>query len=39
VVRGALDCLGVSGRKRGRSKYGVKRKDAAAAAKGGAKKK
>jgi small subunit ribosomal protein S12 len=25
VVRGALDCLGVDGRKRGRSKYGVKR--------------
>ena len=33
VVRGALDCLGVNGRKRGRSKYGVKRKDAQAAAK------
>ena len=25
VVRGALDCLGVDGRKRGRSKYGAKR--------------
>jgi small subunit ribosomal protein S12 len=25
VVRGALDCLGVEGRKRGRSKYGAKR--------------
>lgn len=25
VVRGSLDCLGVDGRKRGRSKYGVKR--------------
>ncbi len=25
IVRGALDCLGVEGRKRGRSKYGVKR--------------
>jgi small subunit ribosomal protein S12 len=25
VVRGALDCLGVEGRKRGRSKYGVKK--------------
>lgn len=25
VVRGSLDCLGVSGRKRGRSKYGAKR--------------
>jgi small subunit ribosomal protein S12 len=24
VVRGALDCLGVEGRKKGRSKYGVK---------------
>ena len=24
VVRGALDCLGVEGRKQGRSKYGVK---------------
>ena len=25
VVRGALDCVGVDGRKRGRSKYGAKR--------------
>jgi small subunit ribosomal protein S12 len=25
VVRGALDCLGVDGRNRGRSKYGTKR--------------
>ncbi len=25
VVRGSLDCLGVDGRKRGRSKYGVKK--------------
>ncbi len=25
VVRGSLDCLGVEGRKRGRSKYGVKK--------------
>jgi small subunit ribosomal protein S12 len=25
IVRGALDCLGVDGRRRGRSKYGVKR--------------
>ncbi len=25
VVRGSLDCLGVEGRKRGRSKYGAKR--------------
>lgn len=24
IVRGALDCLGVDGRKRGRSKYGTK---------------
>jgi small subunit ribosomal protein S12 len=24
IVRGALDCLGVDGRKQGRSKYGVK---------------
>ena len=30
VVRGTLDCLGVNGRKRGRSKYGVKRGKAAA---------
>ncbi|HCA57431.1 MAG TPA: 30S ribosomal protein S12, partial [Blastocatellia bacterium] len=26
VVRGALDCLGVDGRKKGRSLYGVKKK-------------
>jgi small subunit ribosomal protein S12 len=25
IVRGSLDCLGVDGRKKGRSKYGVKR--------------
>ncbi|MEX0775261.1 MAG: 30S ribosomal protein S12 [Phycisphaeraceae bacterium] len=25
VVRGALDCLGVEGRRKGRSKYGVKK--------------
>lgn len=25
IVRGALDCLGVNGRNRGRSKYGTKR--------------
>ncbi len=25
VIRGTLDCLGVDGRKQGRSKYGVKR--------------
>ncbi|MBX3373150.1 MAG: 30S ribosomal protein S12 [Phycisphaeraceae bacterium] len=29
VVRGALDCLGVDGRKQGRSKYGAKKKAAA----------
>ena len=28
IVRGALDCLGVDGRKRGRSKYGAKRPEA-----------
>jgi|TARA_B100000809_G_scaffold250568_2_gene283166 small subunit ribosomal protein S12 len=28
IVRGALDCLGVEGRKRGRSKYGAKRPEA-----------
>ena len=27
IVRGALDCLGVEGRKRGRSKYGAKKVD------------
>lgn len=31
VVRGALDCAGVEGRQRGRSKYGVKKSAAAAA--------
>ena len=31
VVRGSLDCLGVNGRKKSRSKYGVKRGKAAAA--------
>lgn len=25
IIRGALDCLGVEGRRRGRSKYGAKR--------------
>ena len=25
IIRGALDCIGVSGRKQGRSKYGAKR--------------
>ncbi|MBM4109763.1 MAG: ribosomal protein [Planctomycetota bacterium] len=30
VVRGALDCLGVDGRKKSRSCYGVKKKAAAA---------
>ena len=25
IVRGALDCLGVNGRNRGRSKYGTKK--------------
>lgn len=33
IVRGALDCAGVEGRKRGRSKYGVKSSAAAAPAK------
>jgi small subunit ribosomal protein S12 len=33
VVRGTLDCLGVDGRKKGRSLYGVKKKAAAAAGK------
>ena len=33
VVRGTLDCLGVDGRKKGRSLYGVKKKAAAAAKK------
>ncbi len=31
VVRGSLDCLGVNGRKKSRSKYGVKRGKKAAA--------
>jgi small subunit ribosomal protein S12 len=31
IVRGTLDCLGVEGRKQGRSKYGAKRGKAAAA--------
>ena len=30
VVRGSLDCLGVEGRKKGRSKYGAKRGKGAA---------
>ena len=30
VVRGSLDCLGVDGRKKGRSKYGAKRGKAGA---------
>ena len=30
IVRGTLDCLGVEGRKKGRSQYGVKKKAAAA---------
>lgn len=30
VVRGSLDCLGVEGRKKGRSKYGAKRGKAGA---------
>ncbi len=33
VVRGTLDCLGVDGRKKSRSLYGVKRKTAVAAKK------
>ena len=39
VVRGSLDCLGVDGRKKGRSKYGAKRAKAGAAGKGAAPKK
>jgi small subunit ribosomal protein S12 len=41
IVRGSLDCLGVDGRRRGRSKYGAKRPKAGEEAKGakGAKKK
>jgi small subunit ribosomal protein S12 len=37
IVRGALDAAGVANRKQGRSKYGAKKKQAAAAAKGGKK--
>lgn len=37
VVRGSLDCLGVDGRKKARSKYGAKRGKGAAAGKGGKK--
>jgi small subunit ribosomal protein S12 len=33
IVRGSLDTLGVDGRRRGRSKYGAKKKVAAAAGK------
>ena len=33
IVRGSLDCLGVDGRRRGRSKYGAKRPKEKAAAK------
>jgi small subunit ribosomal protein S12 len=33
IIRGALDAAGVEGRKQGRSKYGVKKSAAAAAAK------
>jgi small subunit ribosomal protein S12 len=38
VVRGSLDCLGVDGRKKGRSKYGAKKGKGGAAGKGAAKK-
>ena len=38
IVRGSLDCLGVDGRRRGRSKYGAKRPKAGEEAKGGKKK-
>lgn len=38
IVRGALDCLGVDKRRRGRSKYGAKRPKAGAAATPGKKK-
>jgi len=31
IIRGILDAAGVEGRKKGRSKYGTKRKAAAAA--------
>jgi small subunit ribosomal protein S12 len=37
IVRGTLDAAGVANRKQGRSKYGAKKKQAAAAAKGGKK--
>jgi len=36
VVRGSLDCLGVEGRKQGRSKYGAKRGKSTPAAKAAA---
>ena len=39
IVRGALDTAGVNGRKKSRSKYGTKKKQAVVATKGGAKKK
>ena len=39
IVRGALDCLGVDKRRRGRSKYGAKRPKAGAAPATGSKKK
>jgi len=32
IVRGSLDCLGVDGRKQGRSKYGAKRSKGGGAA-------
>jgi small subunit ribosomal protein S12 len=38
IIRGALDTAGVNGRKRARSKYGAKAKQAAAPAKGAKKK-
>ncbi len=38
VVRGSLDCLGVEGRKKGRSKYGAKRGKGGAGAKAAPKK-
>jgi small subunit ribosomal protein S12 len=38
IVRGSLDCLGVDGRRRGRSKYGAKRPKAGEEAKAGKKK-
>jgi len=39
IVRGSLDCLGVDGRRRGRSKYGAKRPKPGEEAKTGKKKK